>query len=176
MRRTLNRELLGELLAALARSAPRSGNYRVYLIGGGTAVLQGWRDATIDADLFSDQQEVFREIQAIKERLRVSIEFVRPEHFVPPLAGTEERHVFIEMKRNVSFYHYDPYAQLFSKLVRGFQRDMQDAENFLVSGMVDPELFVRLVREVPEATYNQYPALSRSEVLSLVDQFVARRP
>jgi hypothetical protein len=29
----------------------------VYLLGGGTAVLQGWRPSTIDADLYADKDE-----------------------------------------------------------------------------------------------------------------------
>lgn len=40
--------------------------------------------------------EVFQDIQGIKKRLRLNIEFARPEHFVPPLAGTDGRHVFID--------------------------------------------------------------------------------
>jgi len=157
----------------LARSAPR-GTYRVFLVGGGTAVLEGWRVSTIDADLYSDREEIFRDIQRIKERLQLNIEFARPEDFVPALAGSEDRHVFIETIAKVSFYHYDPYAQLLSKVVRGFNRDMQDAERFLASGMVDGERFRSLVREVPDSAYARYPALSRQAVLEAVEEFLSR--
>ena len=172
MRRSLTREGVRDLLNALARSAPRRGAYRVYLVGGATAVLEGWRDSTIDADLFSDREEIFREIQDIKERLRLNIEFARPEQFVPPLAGTAKRHVFIEKIGNVTFSHYDPYAQLLSRVVRGFGRDMQDARSFVQSGMVDAARFRALVDDVPEAAYARYPALSKRAVLEAVEGFL----
>ena len=160
----------------LARSAPRRGAYRVYrvyLVGGGTAVLEGWRESTIDADLYSDREEIFHDVQGIKERLKLNIEFARPEDFVPALAGSEERHVFIETIGKVSFYHYDPYAQLLTKVVRGFNRDILDAERFLESGMVDAERFRSLVNEIPDNAYARYPALSRQAVLEAVDEFLS---
>ena len=157
----------------LARSAPDRNSYRIFLVGGGTAVLQGWRASTIDADLYSDQDEVFHDIQGIVERLQLNIELARPEDFVPPLAGSEHRHVFIETVGNVSFYHYDPYAQMLSKVVRGFARDVQDAGNFLASGMVDAQQFRSLVEEIPKESFARYPSLSREAILEAVDDFLS---
>jgi hypothetical protein len=159
-------------MKALARSARGRRSYRVYFVGGGTAVLLGWRDSTIDADLSSDREEVFRDIQRIKERLRLNVEFVRPEDFVPALARTDDRHVFIETIGKVGFYHYDPYAQLLSKVVRGFRQDLLDAEKFLAGGMVDAQRFRALVRRIPESAYSKYPALSREAVLDAVEHFL----
>ena len=121
MRNELTRERLRSLMREIARGAPaRGGPYHVYLVGGGTAVWAGWREASIDVDLFSEHDELFDDVQGMKERLNINIEFVRPEHFVPPLPGAQERHVFVETIEPVHFYHYDPYSQLFSKVVRGF--------------------------------------------------------
>jgi hypothetical protein len=159
----------------LARSAPRRGTHRVFFVGGGTAVLEGWRTSTIDADLYSDRDDIFRDIQAIKERLKLNIEFARPEDFVPALAGSDTRHVFIEKVGTVSFHHYDPYAQLLSKIVRGFDRDMQDARSFVASGMVDAKRFRSLVSRIPGAAYAKYPGLSRQAVLDAVEDFLSRR-
>jgi hypothetical protein len=158
----------------LSRAAPRGRSYRVFLVGGGTAVHAGWRASTIDADLYSDGDEVFRDIQGIKERLQLNVELVRPEDFVPALSGSEERHVFIETLGKVSFYHYDPYAQLLSKVVRGFRRDLLDAERFLASGMVDAERFRSLVHEIPDTAFARYPALSRQAVLEAVDDVLSQ--
>lgn len=174
MRRRLTRETLQELMRELSRSAPGRRAYRVYLVGGGTAVLLGWRDSTIDANLYSDRDEIFRNIQDIKERLQLNVEFVRPEDFVPALAGTAERHVFIETVGNVTYYHYDPHAQLFSKLVRGFRLDLLDAGRFLGSGMVEADRFRSLVHEIPESAYSRYPALSRQAVIEATDDFLSR--
>jgi hypothetical protein len=157
----------------LARTAPRGQRFRVYLVGGGTAVMAGWRSATLDADLYGDRPDVFRDVQGIKERLRLNVEFVRPEHFVPPLAGSADRHRFIERIGAVDFYHYDPYAQLLSKIVRGFRKDLEDARDFVRSGWVDDARFRALVDAIPEAEWNAYPTLSRTAVLSVVDAFLA---
>jgi hypothetical protein len=159
----------------LARRAPGRGPYRIFIVGGGTAVLSGWRDSTIGVDLHADSDEVFRDIQEIKQRLQLNVEFARPEHFVPALPGSDERHLFIARIGKVSFHHYDPYAQLLSKVVRGFHRDMQDAASFLDSGMVDAERFRALVRSIPETAYARYPALSRQAVLEAVDAFLRAR-
>jgi hypothetical protein len=156
----------------LATRAPEGGPYRVYLLGGGTAVLCGWRESTIDADLFAEQEEVFRDIQRIKNDLQLNVELVRPEHFVPALAGSESRHVFIESIGDVSFYHYDPCAQLLSKVVRGFRRDLQDAKNMLSSGMVDAEPFRELVEGIPDSAYSKYPSLSKEAVTRAVESFL----
>ena len=174
VRRSLTVEGLHALMKELARSAPRRGSYRVFFVGGGTAVLEGWRASTIDVDLYADTDEIFHDVQAIKERLQLNIEFARPEDFVPALAGSESRHVLVETVGNVSFFHYDPYAQLLSKVVRGFNRDMQDAGSFLESGMVDAKRFRTLVDDIPDAAYAKYPALSRKAVLEAVDDFLSR--
>jgi hypothetical protein len=173
MRNELTRERLLALMKELGRTAPRKSSHRVYLVGGGTAVLLGWRHSSIDADLFSDQDDVFRDIQGIKERLNVNVEFARPEDFVPPLRGTETRHVLIESIGSVAFYHYDPYAQLFSKVVRGFQRDLEDARAFVKSGWVDPAQLRSLVKAIPDRAYAKYPSLSRAGVEKVVDDFLA---
>jgi len=107
-----------------------------------------------------------------KERLRLNIEFVRPEDFVPALRGSPDRHVFIETIGRVSFFHYDPYSQMLSKVVRGFRQDLLDAENFLASGMVAPMRFRSLVDAIPETAFRKYPALSRRAVLEAVDDFL----
>lgn len=100
-------------------------------------VVTSGRESTIDVDLHSDDEAVFRDIQRIKERDHVNVELARPEHFVPPLAGAADRHVFIATFGAVSFFHYDPYSQLLSKVVRGFRRDIEDAQRFVASGMVE---------------------------------------
>lgn len=172
MRAELTRERLAALMRELARTAPRGKSYRVYLVGGGTAVYAGWRASSIDADLCADEDAVFRDIQGIKERLNVNVEFARPEHFVPALEGSAERHVFIETVGRVSFYHYDPYAQVLSKVVRGFERDIEDARRFVRSGMVDPAKLRALVDAIPESAYAKYPSLSRAAVEQAVDAFL----
>lgn len=136
-------------------------------------IVEGWRESSIDADLYAKQDEIFRDVQSIKERLNINIEFARPEDFVPPLEGSETRHVFIETVGRVSFYHYDPYAQLLSKIVRGFARDLADARAFVASGMVDTDRFRKLVQGIPESVYSKYPRLSPEAVQTAVEDFLS---
>lgn len=70
-------------------------------------------------------------------------------------------------------YHYYPYAQLLSKIVRGFARDLDDAKSFLVRDMVDPETFRSLVNAIPDSVYAKYPALTAKAVREAVDGFLA---
>ena len=173
VRRELTREGFRELMEELARTAPRGESFRVYVVGGGTAVLSGWRTSTIDADLHAERDEVFRDIQGIKSRLRLNVEYARPEHFVPPLAGSGDRHLFINRVGGIDFYHYDPYAQLLSKIVRGFRKDLVDARHFVTSGMVDPRRFRELVHGIPVPQYVRYPNLSHDAVVDAVEKFLA---
>jgi hypothetical protein len=168
----LTRKGLESLMRELARRAPARRQFRVYFVGGVTAVHAGWRESTIDADLYSDTEAVFRDVQRVKEDLALNIEFARPEHFVPPLAGSDGRHVFVKTIGAVSFYHYDPYAQVLSKVVRGFRRDLDDARMFLESGMVDRGRFRSLVHGIPSSAYAKYPALSREGVMEAVKAFL----
>ncbi len=175
MRSEVTRERLGQLMKEIARSAPRGRrSYRVYWVGGGTAVWAGWRDSSIDVDLFTEHEELFSDVQRMKESLNINIEFARPEHFVPPLPGAEDRHVFIESVGRVQFYHYDPYSQVFSKVVRGFARDLEDARHFLGSGMVDGARLEQLVGAIPESAFSRYPSLSPTAVRGAVVDFLAK--
>ena len=162
-------------MRALADSAPGRGSFRVYFIGGATAVDHGWRESTIDVDISADDDRVFREIQKLKESLDLNVELAKPEDFVPALSGTASRHLFIDTIGAVSFFHYDPYSQLFSKLVRGFRQDLEDAENFLAEGLVKAERFRALVKKIPKAAYSKHPALSRTGIHDAVDAFLSRR-
>lgn len=172
MRRSLDRDGLDRLLRGLAEGYRRSQPARVFIVGGGTAVYFGWRESTIDADLFSEDESVFHEVQQLKERLALNIELVRPEDFVPELGGTADRHLFIRKIGQVSFFHYDPYAQLFAKIVRGFRLDLLDGASFLSSGMVDPARFRTLVLSIPAESFRGYPALSQEAVISAVEDFL----
>lgn len=174
VRGRVTRDDLRRLMKEIARAAPGRKSFRVYFVGGGTAVWSGWRESTIDVDLAASDDAVFRDVQGLKERLRMNIEFARPEDFVPPLRGSGDRHLLIDTIGKVSFYHYDPYAQLLSKVVRGFNRDMTDARSFIRSGMVEPKLFLTLVNGIPDSSFAKYPSLTKRAVVEAVEEFVGR--
>ena len=72
----------------------------------------------------------------------------------------------------MSFFHYDPYSQVLSKVVRGFRRDLEDARNFIDAGLVDATRFRERVDAIPESAFARYPALSRKAILDAVGAFL----
>lgn len=62
---------------------------RVYLVGGSSAVLVGWRETTVDVDLKLDPEPggVFAVIACAKEELHMNVELAAPDEFIPPLPG-----------------------------------------------------------------------------------------
>ena len=58
---------------------------RVYLTGGATAVLHGWREMTIDIDLKADPQPAgfFEAIAHVKESESVNVELASTDDFIP---------------------------------------------------------------------------------------------
>jgi hypothetical protein len=68
---------------------------------------------------------------------------------------------------------HDPYAQLLSKIVRGFERDLADARSFVSSGMVNVEKFRSLVGAIPDEVWSKYPRHSPRAVMQAVDEFLA---
>ena len=172
MRDETTRESMTAFMKELARRAPRGGTYKVCFVGGGTAVYLGWRRSSNDVDVHSEQDVVFRDIQQIKEQLNMNIEFARPEDFVPPLEGCADRHVYIDTVGPIGFYHYDPYSQMLSKVVRGFKRDLDDARQFVRSGLVDPATMRSLVAGIEDSAFAKYPALSRAAIENAVEQFL----
>ena len=125
-------------MESLGRAARVAG--RVYLTGGATAVLHGWRASTIDIDIkvMPDNDELLREIPGLKERLNINVELAAPSDFIPVLDGWEERSPLIRRVGKVSFHHFDPVAQALSKAERGHEQDLRDVEDLIASGLVDP--------------------------------------
>ncbi len=125
-------------MAELGRET--SGPGRIYLTGGATAVLIGWREATVDVDLKADPEpgRLFEAISRLKDQLDINIELAAPDHFIPPLPGWRERSRSIGSYGALAFYHYDFYAQALSKIERGHRRDLLDVQQMLDRGLVDP--------------------------------------
>jgi len=114
------------------------GGGRVYLVGGASALLQGWRSSTVDIDLKLDPEPagIFEAIGELKRVLDVNIELSAPDQFLPPLPDWRERSLFIERQGEVDFFHYDFRAQALAKLARGHDRDLADVEQMLAYGLV----------------------------------------
>ena len=105
----------------------------VYLTGGATAVLVGWRTTTIDVDIkiVPDSDRLLRVIPELKETLQINIELASPDLFIPPLPQWQERSPLITKEGKIAFYHYDFYAQALAKIERGHSLDLSDVKAML---------------------------------------------
>jgi len=124
-----------EALDAAARAPAR-----VYLTGGTTAVLLGWRASTIDVDLklVPEHDALLRAIPELKDRLRINVELASPADFIPVPAGWEDRSLFVAQLARLSFHHFDLYAQALAKVERGHSQDQADVREMVARGLVRP--------------------------------------
>ncbi len=149
-------------IRALARELGRvaRGPVRIYLTGGSTAVLEGWREATIDVDLRFEPEsdELLRALPALKDRLGVNIELASPPDFIPELPGWRERSPLVFREGRVDVHHFDLYSQALSKIERGFEQDLGDVHTMIARGLVEPSRLRQLYDAIEPELY-RYPAL-----------------
>jgi hypothetical protein len=72
-------------LALLTELGRATSGARLYLTGGASAVLVGWRERTVDVDirLDGDEDRLLRAISALKDRLDINIELAGPPRWTP---------------------------------------------------------------------------------------------
>jgi hypothetical protein len=145
-------------MEALARAADR--DLRIYLVGGTTAVLTGWRSSTIDVDLVMRPEDdaVLRAIPAIKERLQVNVELASPLDFIPVPPGWEDRSPPITQIASVSFHHFDLYSQALATLERGHRQDVSDVHAMMERGLISADRLVTYFEQIEPDLY-RFPAI-----------------
>ncbi len=175
MRGLADAERLRRFLRELAAAAET--DVAVYLTGGATAVLLGWRDTTIDADILivPEHDSVYRALPRLKEELRLNVEIASPAHFIPELPGWRERSLLIERIGSVAFYHYDPYSQVLAKIERGHAKDLADVRHFLERGLVGPRR-VRELFEAIQARLYKYPAVDPASFRKRLESVLGTGP
>ena len=158
MRRAADRERIGRFLEELGRRTTSEAT--VYLSGGTTAVLHGWRPSTIDIDLRiePDSDDLLRAIAPLKEELQVNVELASPLDFIPEPPGWRERSPFVRQEGRLTVRHMDPHAQALSKIERGHELDRRDVEAMLTSGLVEPGELRRLFEAIEPMLY-RFPAI-----------------
>ena len=121
MRQQVTADKLQVFMKALAAAVTTPS--RIYLVGGATSVLLGWRTSTIDIDLkiIPESDEILRSLPEFDVRRQVNMELASPDDFIPVLPGWQERSRFIQQEGKLAFYYYDFYAQALAKIERGHQ-------------------------------------------------------
>ena len=158
MRGETDKAKLERFMSALGGATRGPG--RVFLTGGGTALLKGWRDMTVDIDLTAipEPPGFFEAIAQLKNELDVNIELASPHDFIPPLPEWQSRSIFIARHGEIEFYHYDLYSQVLAKIERGHERDLTDIDAMLDRGLITRELLWKLFLDI-EAELIRYPAI-----------------
>lgn len=172
MRALADAPRIREFMRALGNEA--TSDLRVYLTGGATAVLEGWRPSTIDVDIkiVPDADAVFRALPRLKERLQINVELAAPSDFIPVRDGWEDRSPFIAREGRISFHHFDLYAQALAKIERGHAQDAADVRELFDRGLVDRQKLLEYYQAIEPQLY-RYPAIDptafRLAVLHSID-------
>jgi len=172
MRQKVTAARLDEFMKALGSGVTDAA--RIFLVGGASSVLLGWRDSTIDVDLklVPENDEILRRLPALKESLELNIELASPDDFIPQLPGWQERSRFIRQEGRLTFLHYDFYAQALAKIERGHEKDLRDVHDMIKSKLIEPKQLLELFSQIEDQLHN-YPSLDppsfRRAVASVVD-------
>lgn len=102
---------------------------RLTLIGGSALILLGNSRLTLDIDFVGDDvhpNELHLQIMKIARELKINVEPVPIERFIPLPKGSEQRAIPIKQFGNLNVYVADPYSIALSKVDRGFETDLDD--------------------------------------------------
>lgn len=149
-------------IRAFARELGRATNNaaKLYLTGGATAVLVGWRASTVDIDirLEPDADELLRQLPRLKESIGVNVEFASPADFIPELPEWRERSQSVTREGSLEVLHFDFYSQALAKLERAFDQDLEDVRAMIDRGLIEPRRALELFAAIEPDLY-RFPAI-----------------
>lgn len=172
MGRLADAALIREFLRALGAEAAREA--RLYLVGGATAVLSGWRESTIDVDvrLVPEDEELLSALPRVGQAVGVNVEHTRPADYLPELPGWEDRSPFLAQEGRLACYHYDLEAQALAKVARGHAQDLLDFQTMFARGLVTAEGMREHLRHI-EPHLTRYPAVDERALRRLLEAALA---
>lgn len=164
---------LHAFMAGIGRAAKGPG--RVYLVGGSTALLLGFREQTIDIDIKLEPEPlgVFEAIAELKNTLQVNVELASPDQFIPAIPGWEQRSEFITRFGEVEFFHYDFYGQALAKILRNHEVDIADADALLAAGKIELDQLTSYYESIRDQAI-RYPAINLETFDRRVAEFTER--
>lgn len=173
MRELASAERIRTFMRRLGNAADRP--TCIYLTGGGTAVLLGWRSSTIDVDLKiqPESDAIFRAIPLLKEELNLNVELASPPDFIPELPDWESRNLYIGREGSIDWFHFDPYSQALAKIERAHAQDLEDVDQMLRNGLVIADKLREMFRAI-EPRLIRYPAIDPAAFARRVEAVCAR--
>jgi len=133
------------------------GSATLYLLGGSALCLLGNPRVTGDVDYtyatIPEEEALFKAAVAeLAAEMRLDLEDVPIEEFVPLPPGAYERRQLIGLFGKVEAYIFDPYTIALSKIARGFEADLEDVLFMLREGLIEFDELERLFEQVlPQA-------------------------
>lgn len=144
----MNKEKLEEILKTLGEQVPPAS--RLFLLGGSALTLLGSPRPSLDIDFFGDDvqpNELHRQILAKAKELKLQVEAVPLDKFIPLPDGSEERNIFIGKFANLEIYVVDPYSIALSKVDRGIFTDIDDLIFLIKNNYVSIEELENIVQK-----------------------------
>lgn len=137
---------------------------QLVLIGGGALSLLGSPRLTVDIDFVGDDvhpSALHLFIMQIAKELKIHVEPVPLDRFVPLPKGSAERSIYIGQFGNLEVYVADPYSIALSKLDRGFDTDFEDIIFLIHQSRISLKELERITREaLPDARkYDFHPEI-----------------
>ena len=140
-----------EILSILHKLGDRvPPNSRLVLVGGGALALLGSPRLTIDIDFVGDDVHpapLHETVMQIAQELKIHIEPVPLDQFIPLPKGNEGRAIRIGQYGNLEIFVADPYSIALSKLDRGLDTDFDDIVFLVQENYVNMDAFERMVKD-----------------------------
>jgi hypothetical protein len=158
MREIASAERIERFLAAVAASTTDATT--VYLTGGATAVLIGWRDTTRDIDLIiqPERDALLQTIARLRDELALCVDLTAPDRFIPVPPRWEERSPLVSHRGLLTVRHFDLTAQALAKIERGHTRDIADVHALLDAELVSADGLREAYDRAAPQLY-RYPAI-----------------
>ena len=171
MRAQTDKARLTAFMTALGHRLHGDGD--IYLAGGATAVLHGWRPLTIGIELKPDPEPagLFEALAVLKNELDINVELACPDQFIPSIPGWRERSLIIGRYGHLNCYHYDLYGQALSKLQRGHPRDLLDVRAMLSHGLIRSDRLQEMF-DLIEPALIRFPAVDPPSFRAAVAAFL----
>lgn len=135
------------ILQTLGERVPPSS--RLLLVGGSVLILLGSPRLTIDIDFVGDEvspSELDQILMHAAKELKLFVEPVPIERFVPIPAGSDERTIRIGQFGNMEVFVADPYVIALSKLDRAIDTDFDDLIFLIRRNLVELDQLEQITR------------------------------
>ncbi|MCL4266086.1 MAG: hypothetical protein KJ069_22950 [Anaerolineae bacterium] len=130
------------------------------LLGGSALCFLGNPRRTLDIDYtvspLADNEALTDAIEVLAKEMRLEVESVPIEEFVPLPVGSEQRHRWLGQFGDVTVYLYDPYTIALSKLCRGFESDLQDVLFLLRERIINLDILTSFVEVAATQAWDFY--------------------